>query len=72
MGTWLTNWTYFPTGEDGDKKTLAGSGRKTTHLRSIALRRGKQVRASEGPPFAKASARQAIQAGKRQVVLAGF
>jgi hypothetical protein len=28
-----------------------------------------QLRALGGPPFAEASARQAIQAGKRQVVL---
>jgi hypothetical protein len=50
------------------KNVLASSWRKTTSLRFNKLRLGTQFMGPGGPPFAKASARQAIHGGKRQVM----
>jgi hypothetical protein len=62
----LTKLT-IPAKEGGRVYILDSLSRKTTRLRSGELRRGRQFRAPGGPPFAKASSRQAVQAGKRPV-----
>ena len=44
----------------------AGLSRKTTRLRFGKLRRGRQFMAPGGPPFAEASARQAVRGVERR------